>query len=160
MSNFRERGRHLFLIVSSENPLDNTYIPPHLRWDPVTRVWLDSETYEAFYLLTRQMQTEGMVAPTVLDGYRSFAYQKKRYTAYLKDQSYRRFATLYSPKPSYVMPPGQSEHQLATALDLRFSSANEQHWMCTYAADFGFIMRYPEDKVHLTGRLFDDAHYR
>ena len=137
------------------------YIPQHLVWDPIMRVWLVEEAFKAFYLLQRQMQCEGMTAPNIISGYRSYALQKKCYENALKEKGYRRYATLESLKCKRdVVAPGTSEHQLGTAVDLLFHKKTESEWFREHAKQYGFILRYPEDKTHLTGRPYEEGHYR
>ena len=33
-------------------------------------------------------------------------------------------------------------------------------WLKEHAADYGFILRYPEDKTDITGTSFEPWHYR
>ncbi|MDD2363164.1 MAG: M15 family metallopeptidase, partial [Oscillospiraceae bacterium] len=69
-----------------------------------------------------------------------------------------------------VARPGTSEHNLGLAVDLRFggypdlaqSNANTAayEWLTRHCADYGFILRYPKDKVSVTGVTFEPWHYR
>ena len=64
-----------------------------------------------------------------------------------------------------VMPAGYSEHQTGLAIDFNgvqedFYSTDAYAWMDKHAADYGFIERYPRDKVDVTGIDFEPWHYR
>ena len=71
---------------------------------------------------------------------------------------------------SYVAYPGTSEHQLGLAVDLvsldhywlddSFENTAAFAWLRENAAGFGFIMRYPKDKTHITGIAYEPWHYR
>ena len=66
--------------------------------------------------------------------------------------------------------PGTSEHQLGLAVDLVDSSywvldeAQErtpaQKWLMAHAWEYGFILRYPNDKSAYTGIIYEPWHYR
>lgn len=66
--------------------------------------------------------------------------------------------------------PGTSEHQLGLALDivdennqlLDESQANTavQQWLMQNSWQYGFILRYPQDKSYITGIIYEPWHYR
>ena len=61
--------------------------------------------------------------------------------------------------------PGYSEHHTGLAVDfnaadLEFSETLEYAWLIKNAANYGFILRYPREKEHITGRPFEPAHFR
>ena len=67
---------------------------------------------------------------------------------------------------------GRSEHQLATAFDLRLTGmytwaesdpmarTEDGRWLLEYAWRFGFIRRYPPEKSDVTGVTGEAAHWR
>ena len=67
-------------------------------------------------------------------------------------------------------PAGQSEHQIGLAVDFitatvqqpgdAFAQTPEYQWLLANAANYGFILRYPENKVNITGMLFSPYHFR
>lgn len=66
--------------------------------------------------------------------------------------------------------PGTSEHELGLAVDLVDSSywvldeAQEntpaQKWLMEHCWEYGFILRYPNDKKDITGIIYEPWHYR
>lgn len=61
--------------------------------------------------------------------------------------------------------PGYSEHHTVLAVDfnasaLEFAETSEYEWLIKNAANYGFILRYPREKEHITGRPFEPAHFR
>ena len=89
----------------------------------------------------------------------------KSYTArgYSKDEAYELASNT-------VAIPGTSEHQLGLAfdfisndyheLDEGFADTDAGKWLKANAADYGFILRYPKDKVDITDIQFEPWHYR
>lgn len=69
-----------------------------------------------------------------------------------------------------VAVPGTSEHQLGLAVDIidelyvnldywqQFTSV--QQWLMANCSDYGFILRYPNEKSEITGIIFEPWHYR
>lgn len=72
--------------------------------------------------------------------------------------------------PVSVMPGGKSEHASGLTMDIvcrsyrskssGFSKTKEGIWLEENAHRFGFILRYPKDKTHITGVIFEPWHFR
>lgn len=65
----------------------------------------------------------------------------------------------------YALPAGFSEHQTGLALDIGskqgvMGTSAEGIWLANYASQFGFILRYPENKTAVTGISFEPWHFR
>ena len=60
--------------------------------------------------------------------------------------------------------PGTSEHQIGMAVDINpdydKSGREVYEWLANNAHEYGFIRRYPEDKVKITGIMNEPWHYR
>jgi len=72
-----------------------------------------------------------------------------------------------------VARPGHSEHQLGLALDIMhregtvgpltgqgFGETKEYFWLLEHGYEFGFILRYPENYVHIQGFTYEPWHWR
>ncbi len=69
----------------------------------------------------------------------------------------------------YLAYPGHSEHHTGLAVDIgtmdsgltiHFENTDVFKFLDAYAHTFGFILRYPQDKVHITGYAYEPWHYR
>lgn len=74
----------------------------------------------------------------------------------------------------WVAPPGTSEHHTGLAMDIvsadyfdyysdlehDFDKFDEFKWLIAHCAEYGFILRYPEDKQDTTGITYEPWHYR
>lgn len=70
----------------------------------------------------------------------------------------------------YTMPPGQSEHETGLALDILCStntimdesqkSEPGNKWLVQHCHEYGFILRYPENKEGITGISYEPWHFR
>lgn len=71
---------------------------------------------------------------------------------------------------SYSAIPGYSEHHTGLCVDLiatdmseltnSFADKEVYTWLCANAWKFGFVLRYPEDKVDITGYSYESWHWR
>jgi D-alanyl-D-alanine carboxypeptidase len=97
-------------------------------------------------------------------GYRSYAYQVNLYGGYVSSIG-REAADRTSARP------GHSEHQTGLAADLEpstrdceletcFGDLPEGKWLAENAYKFGFVIRYPADKVAITGYEYEPWHIR
>lgn len=93
--------------------------------------------------------------------YRSYDYQKKLYNNYVKEKGLY-YADMASARA------GHSEHQTGLAVDVaditldydNFEQTKEFIWMKNNAHKYGFILRYPKAKFHITGFKYEPWHYR
>lgn len=101
----------------------------------------------------------------VQSAYRSYTYQESTF-AYWVAQDGEERARLTSARP------GHSEHQLGTALDFRseggpaawdledWATEPAGAWLETHAHEYGFVMSYPRDSLHLSCYSYEPWHYR
>ena len=64
-----------------------------------------------------------------------------------------------------VARPGTSEHNTGLCADFNMASSQFEStemftWMCEHAEDYGFILRYPNDKTDITGVMYESWHWR
>ena len=69
-----------------------------------------------------------------------------------------------------VAVPGTSEHQLGLAVDLvdnhnwsldeSQASMPAQQWLIKHSWEYGFVLRYPNEKSEITGIIYEPWHYR
>jgi len=92
--------------------------------------------------------------------YRSYSSQKSIYNNYVSRDGVKK-ADTYSARP------GHSEHNTGLAVDINtasssahFENTKEYKWLIDNSYKYGFILRYPEDKMFITGYKFEPWHYR
>lgn len=64
-----------------------------------------------------------------------------------------------------VARPGTSEHNTGLCADFNMASSQFEgtpmfKWMCENAGDYGFILRYPKDRIDITGVMYESWHWR
>ncbi len=94
--------------------------------------------------------------------YRSYETQKSLYDAELNNNPEN--------GEDLVAPPGYSDHQTGFVFDLDrlsnnaagigFDGTGDTQWFLDNCANYGFIVRYPEDKVDITKYDYEPWHYR
>ena len=99
----------------------------------------------------------------VTSAYRDLAYQEGVYQDYI-DEHGEEAAAMYVAKPGY------SEHHTGLAVDLSTINAGGERkpislheygpWINEHCIDYGFILRYPLEKVEITHVAYEPWHYR
>lgn len=106
---------------------------------------------------------------TPCSGYRSYSTQKRLYNEFVNDYMDKGYteAEAHDLASKRRNPPGSSEHNLGICMDIicaassaNFQNTEEYKWLCDNAHKYGFILRYPEDKVSVTGVKFEPWHWR
>ncbi len=79
-------------------------------------------------------------------------------------------ATARAEAAKIIAVPGTSEHQLGLSVDLVDNSywvldeqqekTPAQKWLMEHCWEYGFILRYPNDKTSVTGIIYEPWHYR
>lgn len=129
-----------------------------------TEKLLRSDAAKALEQLVNQASSQG-IHFNLQSGYRSYAFQVNLYNSYVKEQG-KAVADTESARPGY------SEHQTGLAVDLGsistpacdvencFADTAEGTWLAANAYKYGFIVRYPADKVSITGYVYEPWHIR
>lgn len=100
----------------------------------------------------------------VCSGYRSYSTQEYLYFSYM-DEIGLEATNLVSAYP------GRSEHHTGWAIDITSESMNwqllqsfidypEGRWINDHCHEYGFIVRYPAGKTHITGYSYEPWHLR
>ncbi len=159
----QDRGWNM-ILVNSQNLVPEDFVEELVTLSNGQKV--DRRIYPALQQMFDDMREQG-VYPIVASGYRTEEYQKKllleRVEEYRDDG--RGIVKAWQLALNWVAWPGTSEHQLGIAVDINQeagrSTAQEVYdWLANNAHLYGFICRYPEDKVHITGISKEPWHYR
>ena len=151
-------------IVNKNNKLESDYIPPDLeeidlRFACLNK-FLRKEAKINFERMVKDAKDKGYNIVAV-SAYRSYNYQEKLYNNYVVDKGFY-YADIASARP------GHSEHQTGLAVDVadlsldydNFDKTKEFKWMINNSYKYGFILRYPKAKFHITGFKYEPWHYR
>lgn len=112
----------------------------------------------------------------ILSGFRTYKYQQENFdrhvAQYIKDGKTKEEAETETAK--IVAPAGTSEHETGLAADIiskswynkngsltaDFDETEPGKWLVKNSAEYGFILRYPKDKVAETGYSYESWHFR
>lgn len=104
---------------------------------------------------------------TPYSGWRSIARQKSNYQNKVAEyqQEGNSLTKAEQLAAQWILPPGASEHNMGLAMDIvntkeSFENTKEFAWLQEHAADYGFILRYPKDKVSITKVAYEPWHWR
>ena len=154
----------ILILVNKYNYVTEDYVPENL--EPLNTIYARSgmqlvkEAKEAFENMSQKAKEEGLNI-IAMSSYRSYDYQVNLYNNYVKTDG-KEAADTYSARAGY------SEHQTGLAVDVynqelpytSFEETEEFNWMQENAYKYGFILRFPKDKVDITGYQYEAWHYR
>ena len=158
------RGFTGLALVNADNPVPRGWSSEFTQLSNGEKV--DSRIYPDLQQMFDDMRAEG-IYPFVRAGYRSHEEQERvlddRIAAY-QSEGYSK-SRARSLALETVAEPGTSEHELGLAVDINAeedrSTGDEVYdWLAENAYKYGFILRYPADKVDITGIDYEPWHYR
>ncbi len=134
------------LLVNKKYSVPSTYNPG-----------INSTAQGALTKLQNAANKAGHKMPLV-SGFRSYSRQKTIYNNYVAIDGVAK-ADTYSARP------GHSEHQTGLAFDVgaiddNYGNTAAGKWLANNAHKYGFIIRYPKGKTHITGYKYEPWHIR
>ncbi len=164
-----DRSDWKLVLVNRWNPLPNNWHVYLLQLS--NGLYVDERCYPDLQEMMDDCRAAGL-SPKICSAYRTQETQEALYQNELSAQ----LALGLSPERAReeagkaVALPGTSEHQLGLALDI--VDINNQHldrsqedtpvqrWLMAHSWEYGFILRYPNDKSGVTGIIYEPWHYR
>ena len=152
---FTSTGKMVYM-VNTWNPVPEDYAVELVAYNGYT---IAAEAYDALVRMLGAVKQYGYY--TITSIYRSEATQQNIWT----NRYYRYVNAGYSHQGALdrvakeVAVPGTSEHHLGLAVDIDGVAAVHK-WLAEHSWEYGFIVRYPEGKTHITGIIYEPWHYR
>ncbi|WP_241972678.1 M15 family metallopeptidase [Cryobacterium cryoconiti] len=158
----------IWVVVDKTRPLNPAdYSPSDLVEVPVAHVWtplLRREAADAVVALFAAFEAETGLQFQSQSAYRSYATQVDLYAGDVA-------ANGQAVADTSTARPGTSEHQTGLAIDISalpgncslaacFGDTVQGQWLAQNAWRFGFLLRYPADKVEITGYAYEPWHFR
>ena len=155
----------LLVLVNAANPL-----PDDWQIDPVIAagdVEVDARAHDNLVDMLYAASEDG-VTLWLASGYRSVALQEEILEQAVQSRIYQLGMTEEEAREDALLtinPPGYSEHHTGLAVDFNdvsddFESTDAYYWLASHAADYGFIQRYKQSKIDVTGISNESWHYR
>ena len=159
-------GDYLLALVIKDTTLKSNYVPANLvpvpaYMHPSYSMQLRNEALEHLENLWQAAEADG-VTLHIRSAYRSYNTQKGLFNDYASKYGEEQ-ANRFSARP------GQSEHQLGTAVDFGgtnvdfkagYGQTPQGLWLAAHAYKYGFAMSYAEGKEHINGYIYEPWHYR
>lgn len=160
----QEEELELLKVVSSASPVESFFVP---KLAQVNEIKVNSLMAENLNLMLNDAVTDG-VNIEIVSGYISFEEQKEKYDSAVKE--YKKKKKCSTVKAEAVVKKtipnaGESEEQtglivyLSSDTEKKFTETKEFHWLNKHAADYGFVLRYP-DKENTGGLSYSANLYR
>ena len=166
------------MLVNLDHPLADGYVPGDLVrmrgycdeavvYVKGSEIDGDREAVDALMVMLKAAVAQGVGNWQISAGYRSIAYQQElwdsRVYQYRKDGLSGEQARAAAAK--YVARPGCSEHHTGLAFDVTvpgesFALTDQSKWLAEHCWDYGFIMRYTQEKSGITGFAAEPWHIR
>ncbi len=172
------RADGLPLLVNSDNHLPDSYRTHELV---LMRTYCDKSivtikgseiegeraAVDALMAMLRAAHQDGLTVWQVSAGYRSVSYQQQLFDnqVYAYKQDGLTTSQARAKTRQTIADPGASEHHTGLAFDItvpgeQFSNTRQSQWLAQHCWEYGFIIRYPLDKVSITGISYEPWHIR
>ncbi len=172
-------GDNILLLVNRQNKLPEDFVPADLV--KVKDICGDNMLYAsqntqgvrmavaALNEMVTAAKADGISPWKIREGYRTYEEQQKIFDnsvySFRKDGMSKNDAI--SATRQTVADPGCSEHHTGLAFDLNannpdlpFGDTAQYAWLQKHCWEYGFIMRYTDEKEHITGFLGEEWHVR
>ena len=174
------KDEYIYTLLNKQNPADRDFpedkdslieIPAEYRKPDA--IYLYKITLNALIPMMNGMFAQNIDDVFVTSAYRRYDKQQQLFDSYVAElmnkygwDEDRAYAEVL--KDTAL--PGQSEHQTGLCVDFMTHSMNKLdnsfeeteafEWLKENSWKYGFVLRYPEDKEHITGYIYESWHYR
>ena len=157
------------ILVNAKNPIPDDWSVNLVQLKNGHQI--DKRAYDSLQKMMDDARAKGW-NPLICSSYRTTSYQQQLFDNRVQRMRNQGMSEKEAIKDTekWIAIPGTSEHETGLAVDivtvenqnLDNSQLNSdcQKWMMEHCYDYGFILRYPEDKVRVTGIDFEPWHYR
>ena len=160
-----------FVLVNSNLPFAEEPSPNLADADEASGIQLEAEAAAAYQKMAAAAAEDG-VELVLTAGYqdadaRTAAYETQKQQYLEKGKTEEEAASLAAD----IQPPAEcNDHGTGYAADILstdyptrdtgFDTTRAYEWLTAYAAEYGFILRYPQDRQAATGVVFEPWHWR
>ena len=160
------RDEWYMILVNRENPLPDNYSFDAAVVDSFGHS-VDSRIVSDLEAMFAAGNEEGL-SFSIYTAYRTVEKQKEIFDAKVESLMAEGLDRASAEKAAeeFAAAPGTSEHNTGLALDIvsAYGSSDENSaeakWLFEHAWEYGFILRYPKNKVEITGFDYEPWHYR
>ncbi len=173
-----ENKENYLILANKQSPLGSDYAPVDLealscRTANDRKMWLRADAALSLYAMMLDMKAAGIEDVYVTSAYRAYSRQVELFEGYVSGHMEHDGMTREEAEAAaleYSARAGTSEHQTGLCVDFMtddmkdldesFENTAAFEWLQSNAHKYGFIIRYPKDKVDVTGYKYEPWHYR
>ena len=153
------------MLVNYENEMPKDYVPKLSVLEDDKK--FDSRAISGLIKMLEDMQSDGITKIWAQSTYRDPTKQdkliKESIQEYLEQGKTQEEAETLTARS--IGEPYKSEHNLGLAVDFNYVDYSFEDepafkWLMKHAQDYGFILRYPEDKEEITKIKYEPWHWR
>ncbi len=168
-------GDWRLVVANKQYPLPKSYKINTAIADSVTKLQLDTRIIDSYKQMIQAAKNDG-IDLKLISAFRTYQYQESLFNNKVNDYIKNGYSKDKAKElaAQYVAPPGTSEHLTGLAVDLispdwynynsdlnsNFENTKQFEWLYNNCAKYGFCLRYPKDKVSITGYNYEPWHYR
>ena len=161
--NYSDYLNSIYILINKYIKVPDNYKPNDLvlmKDFSKDNIYLVKEAYDNFIHMASAAKDSGLNI-RVISAYRDVLYQEELYSKYREQDSIETVDT-------YSARPGFSEHHTGLCIDIDnittsyeyFEYTDEYQWMTNNSYKYGYILRYPKNKEHITGYMYEAWHFR
>lgn len=154
------------ILLNRNYILPDGYVPDLAEAVKGTGIMLDYRVAPQYQRMYNAALADGITL-TPISGYRSFNRQKTNFENRIALYQSQGLSKEDAAKKAseIILLPGASEHNAGLAMDIGsltvdFENTDAFRWLQENAYKYGFILRYPKDKTHITKITYEPWHYR
>jgi len=153
----------LTVLINKYFAIPESYSPDLVLAESSKNQYIKTEANDAWNLMRAACEADTGYFLYLCSGYRTFEVQAALYSKSIVDKGIAHACSRNALE-------GRSEHNLGLALDISttdagvissgFAGTEAGIWVGEHCYEYGFILRYPEDKTSITGYVYEPWHYR
>ncbi|MBO2516277.1 MAG: hypothetical protein CW338_03240 [Clostridiales bacterium] len=167
------------LLINRTHPVDEGFVPQNLVYlesyipkglcvYKISGLMAVREAADALIEMLQAAQADGLYDWQISEAYRTWDRQKlifdTKVSEFMTNNGMNRSQASSATRKT-VAEPGTSEHHSGLAFDITvrgytFSDTKQYRWLKEHCWEYGFILRYTDDKESVTGFLGEEWHYR
>lgn len=157
------------VLVNKQHPIPTDYDFNLGR--TIDKILCDERIIDDLLLMMQAAKSDG-VNLAIRSPYRTFDRQENNFNKKIKVYMGQGMSYMdaYKATSQVITVPGCSEHEIGLALDItsdtfqpliqEFGDTEGGKWLAEHSYEYGFTLRYPERKEHITGIEYEPWHFR
>lgn len=160
------------VLINKQHPISQDYeFKLGRMFIETNNIQLDDRIIDDLLLMMQAAKKDGLNL-VIRSPYRTFDRQESNFNVRIR--SYMKqglsYMEAYKVTSQVITVPGCSEHEVGLALDITcesylelsqgFEDTKEGQWLADHSCEYGFVLRYPEEKEYITSIVYEPWHFR